>query len=466
LNNTNDSAVKSDKIPKKDVDLLLTAINKIIFTEVLEKALPNSLPITDDLSDSNKIYRGKVSMLFVDMRESTKLPDKFSADQLVKIYRSYIRTIVQAIRYSGGVVRDFMGDGVLAAFVDDEEDTSENKAVFAARYIATAIDKLLNPVLNQSIGHVISCGIGIHTGEVSLSKVGMRGKEQVEDAEDEFGVAWIGNSTNLACKYSGAVDNGTIFISSSTYSALSDLSGKQLWRAIEISKGRNILKGFIAEKYYLDLDDEIEPCTATSNIPIYSLADELTKVYQMHLLDISANVQALVRKEEELKAKEKELMARASEIAYKEKNNDEFAKRLLQKEYRFYCEVLRSGHCQQEYVRAMREEFWEEQLEEAINAGSNIGKGFHEVRQEISYMMVSIYESLGSYSKAYDFLVEQAIGCSWLHLFTVQNIVTRVGYYDRLKSAVYSRFVKNDLSSEDRQEFEKIQEWLDSRSHS
>mgnify|MGYP001117768480 FL=1 len=114
----------------------------------------------------------------------------------------------------------------------------------------------------------------------------------------------------------------------------------------------------------------------------------------------------------------------------------------------------------------MGEEFWEEQLEEAINAGSNIGKGFHEVRQEISYMMVSIYESLGSYSKAYDFLVEQAIGCSWLHLFTVQNIVTMVGYYDRLKSAVYSRFVKNDLSSEDRQEFEKIQEWLDSRSHS
>lgn len=58
----------------------------------------------------------KCQLLFVDMCESTKLPDKFSVDQLVKIYRSYIRTIVQAIRYSGGVMRDFMGDGVLAAF--------------------------------------------------------------------------------------------------------------------------------------------------------------------------------------------------------------------------------------------------------------------------------------------------------------------------------------------------------------
>ncbi len=465
LNNANDSAGKSDRISKKDVDLLLTAINKIIFTEVLDKALPNSLPITDNLSDSNKIYRGKVSMLFVDMRESTKLPEKFSVDQLVKIYRSYIRTIVQAIRYSGGVVRDFMGDGVLAAFVDDEDDTSENKAVHAARYIATAVDKLLNPVLNQSIGHIISCGIGIHTGDISISKVGMRGKEQVTDVEDEFGIAWIGNSTNLACKYSGVVDNGTIFISSSTYSALSDLTGKQLWKEIEISKGRNILRGFIAEKYYLDLDDEIEPCTA-SHIPIYSLADELTKVYQMQLSDISANVQALVRKEYELKSKEKALVAKASEITRKEKANDEFAKKLLQKEYRFYCEVLHSGHCQQEYVRAMGEEFWEEQLEEAINAGSKIGKDFREVRQDISYAMVSIYESLESYSKAYDFLVEQATGCSWLHLFTVQNIVAKVGYYDRLKSAVYSRFVKNDLTSENRQEFEKIRKWLDSKSHS
>lgn len=122
------------KIPQRDVDLLLNAINKIIDREVLEKTWSDSLPIMDALSDSNKIYHGKVSMLFVDMRESTKLPDRFSTDQLVKIYRSYIRTIVQAIRYSGGVVRDFMGDGVLAAFIDSQEGTSEEKAVYAARY--------------------------------------------------------------------------------------------------------------------------------------------------------------------------------------------------------------------------------------------------------------------------------------------------------------------------------------------
>lgn len=218
--------MSEDKINKSESDLLSAAIARIISSEVLEYTMSDQLPLTDDLPDSNKIFHGKASMLFVDMRESTKLPDKFSRNQLVKIYRSYIRVIVQAIRYSGGVVRDFMGDGVLAVFIDSCEGKSEDKAVRAARYITTAIDKLLNPVLDQKIKHRISCGIGIHTGEISLSKVGMKGKEQHDDEENEFGIAWIGNSTNLACKFSGFVDNGAIFISASTYSELTDFEGK------------------------------------------------------------------------------------------------------------------------------------------------------------------------------------------------------------------------------------------------
>ena len=96
--------MSEDKINKSESDLLSAAIARIISSEVLEYTMSDQLPLTDDLPDSNKIFHGKASILFVDMRESTKLPDKFSRDQLVKIYRSYIRVVVQAIRYSGGVV--------------------------------------------------------------------------------------------------------------------------------------------------------------------------------------------------------------------------------------------------------------------------------------------------------------------------------------------------------------------------
>ena len=239
-----------DKITQTEAELLSNALERILTSAVLIKDLGDTLPKTDILQDSNKVYTGKVSMLFVDMRDSTKLPDQFDAERLIKIYRSYIRTIVQAVRYSNGVVRDFMGDGVLAVFIDDDNGKSEDKAVYAARYITTAIDKFLNPMLDGKFKHRISCGIGIHTGEVTLSKVGMKGKEQDDDAENEYGIAWIGNSTNLACKQSGAVGCGTIFISTSTYAALSDLDKSKVWKRFGIEKGPNLLSGYIAQQYY------------------------------------------------------------------------------------------------------------------------------------------------------------------------------------------------------------------------
>lgn len=452
--------MSEDKINKSESDLLSAAIARIISSEVLEYTMSDQLPLTDDLPDSNKIFHGKASILFVDMRESTKLPDKFSRDQLVKIYRSYIRVVVQAIRYSGGVVRDFMGDGVLAVFIDSSEGKSEDKAVRAARYITTAIDKFLNPILDQKIKHRISCGIGIHTGEISLSKVGMKGKEQHDDAENEFGIAWIGNSTNLACKYSGVVDNGTIFISTSTYSELTDIESKQIWEKVEISKGGKVFDGYIAKQYYLPLDSDIEPCPAGNSVTALSLADELKREYQKQLADIESKAEELGKKEQSLQAKEHQLNCKAAEINQQGKENISRERAINKREYQFYCDVLRSGHCQSAYVREMGKDFWEDNLTGALSAGLKIGKSEHVVKQEISFAMVSIYESLELYDKAYDFLVEQAMGFPWLHLFTVQTIVNKVGYCDRLTTAIYIRLAKDDLSPEDRREFEKIKHWL------
>ena len=104
--------------------------------------------------------------------------------------------------------------------------------------------------------------------------------------------------------------------------------------------------------------------------------------------------------------------------------------------------------------------FLEEYLLKAIQAGEKIGEDEHKVKQGISYAMVSIYVDLDVYDKAYDFLVEQATGYAWLNLSVVQNIVKRVGYCDRLKSALYTRLVKNDLTPENRKDFERIKDWL------
>ena len=441
--------ILSDKIPKVEVELLSAAIEKIVMQEVLENEVVGVLPKVDELNDSNKIYRGKVSVLFVDMRESTKLPEQYDSDQLVKIYRSYIRVVVQAIRKSGGVVRDFMGDGVLALFVDNEEGLAEDKAVHAARYITTAMDKFLNPVLDSNIKHRISCGIGINTGEVSLSKVGMRGKESDDISENEFGIAWIGNCTNLACKQSSAVECGTIFISDSTYVNLSNDNKQEKWKSVELLKGKNLLKGYIAEKYYLSLDEDLEAFVAPSSSSQKNVAD----LFEQKMSDIIQRTENLGKMQQQLDEKTKQLTAKEKTLNSREQD-------LKQNNYYFYCDVLGSGHCKEEYVKIMGVDFWEENLEQAITAGKALGKTEREVKQDVSYAMVSIYKALELYDKAYDFLVEQASGCAWLHLFTVKDIVSKVKYCSRLQTAISERLKKYDLSSNNQVEFEKIDHWL------
>ena len=437
------------KISKVEIDLLNAAIDRIVSQEVLEDESLGILPKIDELNDSNKVYSGKMSVLFVDMRESTKLPEQYNKKQLVQIYRSYIRVVVQAIRYSGGVVRDFMGDGVLALFIDDENGKSEEKAVHAARYITTAIDKFLNPALDKKINHRISCGIGIHTGKIAISKVGMRGKEQDENSENEFGIAWIGNSTNLACKQSAAVECGTIFISASTYTELSEDDKSIKWIKTEIKKGSNILKGYISKKYYLLLDEDVEACGAISRHNVQSSVDILNE-----------KINEIEKKAESLGAKQCQLKQK-SELLYQfESKLNEREEELREKEYSFYCNVVGSGHCKTEYVKAMGQDFWEKNLNHAISAGESIGKTEKDVKYELSYAMVSIYDGLEIYDKAYEYLVKQAEGHSWLILSIVQKIVKQVGYGMRLKTAINCRINKGNLSYKNITEFKKIQKWL------
>lgn len=452
--------MSKNQIIQSEIELLKSAIERIVLSEVLENEICEQLPITDELTDSNKVFSGKVSVLFVDMRESTKLPDKFSPEQLVKIYRSYIRTIVQAIRYSGGYVRDFMGDGVLAVFIDDDNGKSEDKAVHAARYITTVVDKVLNPILDKNLKHRISCGIGIHTGIVSLSKVGMRGKEQQEDAENEFGIAWIGNSTNLACKFCSAVENGTIFISSSTYTALTDLEEKKQWKWIELSKGKNVLSGYIAEKYYLQLDNEIESCAAEICSPSMSLLEELKKEFERQMAELATKAVELGKKEQQLIEKEQQLNQKAADLNNQGKALISKKQDLLEDEYTFHLDVIESAHCKEEYTKEMGVDFWEAHLSAAIEAGKLLGKDEDDVKQRISYAMVYIYKTLELWGKAYDYLVEQAKGYAWLSEANVKRIVQEVRYCERLKAALYQRLAKGDLDSSHKSDFEKIKNWL------
>lgn len=453
--------IEINKIPNDAMESASNAVNKIIFSEVLEKQMTDIVANTDTLTDSNKILTGKISMLFIDIRESTKLPNQFDSEDLVKIYRSYIRIIVQAVRYSGGVVRDFMGDGVLATFIDDQYHTSEDKAVSSARYMCTLLDKLLNPVLDEEFSYRISCGIGIHTGDVSLSKVGMRGKNP-EQEEVEYGTVWIGNSTNLASKFSSAVSNSTIFISSSTYSNLSEYNRYKEWKKFETIKGNNLLKGYINNQYYLDIEKEIDPVVSQYNDKEDKSLDIFSKIYEGSLSNLSSKSAELGEKEAILAIKEKELDSKLDEARELENDYNEQKKKLQNKEYNFYYKILQKSFLENDYIIAMERSFWENTVTKLMCIGNQLEKTESEIKEDICIYMVDIYSKLKIWEEAYEYLVVQA-STTWLHLHRVELIINNLGYAHRLKSAVKDRLRSDDLPEEGRTEFLRIQQWLETK---
>ena len=152
-------------IPSSEFETANNAVNNILGQSVEEIEITDILPPLNDITDSNKVFKGKLSVLFVDMRKSTDLTDELKSKKMVKVYRSFIRIVIQAIRYSGGYTRQFAGDGIMGVFQDSNEDekiiTSSQKAVQAARYIHTLIDYCLNPALKKSMNICIGCGVGI-----------------------------------------------------------------------------------------------------------------------------------------------------------------------------------------------------------------------------------------------------------------------------------------------------------------
>lgn len=94
-------------ISTSEFEVASNAVNNILGQPVEEIEITDILPPLNDITDSNKVFKGKLSVLFVDMRKSTDLTDELKSKKMVKVYRSFIRVVIQAIRYSGGYTRQF-----------------------------------------------------------------------------------------------------------------------------------------------------------------------------------------------------------------------------------------------------------------------------------------------------------------------------------------------------------------------
>lgn len=180
------------------------------------------------IPDVNDIAFGKtgrlldLAMLFIDIRESTKIVDGFRRETAAKMYKSFLHSIAKIARDNEGELRSFNGDGVLMAFAGANKRTNAVKASLQmswyCRYILKPKIESYFQNNNKLKDLDFDFGIGIDTGKVLVVRGGIRG-------ENNNDLVWVGNPTNFAVKLSNLSKDGyNIYISENIYKNMADSS--------------------------------------------------------------------------------------------------------------------------------------------------------------------------------------------------------------------------------------------------
>lgn len=434
-------------ISKTEYEAVFNAIQKSLSTKVEEIELSDKIPILDNTQDNNKVFRGKLSVLFVDMRKSTDLTDDLKSKKMVKIYRSFIRMIIQAIRYSGGETRQFAGDGVMGVFQDDvyadDKIKSSEKAIKAARYIITMMDYCLNPLLSKNMdGLSIACGVGVCTGTVLVTKVGMRGKEQDSTSENEMGLVWTGKTTNYASRYCGLANSCEIFIDSKTYSELND---KSVWDECNRVKGNKVFKGFVSHQYYLDLDDEISQ-KPVSIEPKKNSDSFLKEIFDETQQKAQAFVESFLKEYGQRTLEDFNLAKREKNIT----NRENALNKLLmdnKADLIYDCIVEIKNNFTDEQVRALGKDFFVDRIAQLTDLNKKLGRDYWHSYEASE--LFSIYSVFNMTYEGYQMLCIMAKNGFPIYEYEIKHVVD---YYDtsELKELLLNYYYSNNNEQADR----------------
>jgi class 3 adenylate cyclase len=129
----------------------------------------------------------EATVLYIDMRGSTKVLNSHQKRVVAKLHMIYYHAVVKIAKANGGEIRSFNGDSLLVFFQGNTK-AALSIAVMTAMQIRYAITDLINDKLKNYMD--IDFGIGLDDGKILATKVGLGGTDTTKD------LIWIGNAVN------------------------------------------------------------------------------------------------------------------------------------------------------------------------------------------------------------------------------------------------------------------------------
>jgi class 3 adenylate cyclase len=142
----------------------------------------------------NRLRTGRVAdrieeatLMFTDIAGFTGLAERMKPDEVARLLNEYLSTVVPVIQRHGGVVNNFIGDGLFASFnLPLPQEKHAAAAVQAALEIQQALDA--SPLFTKL---ALRTRIGLNTGTVIGVTIG---------AENRLNYALLGDAVNIASR--------------------------------------------------------------------------------------------------------------------------------------------------------------------------------------------------------------------------------------------------------------------------
>ena len=130
-------------------------------------------------------------VLFVDLRDFTKLSEKKLPYDVVYILNKYYAVCGEIIEKNGGRLDKFIGDGIMAIFdASSDSNVNSKNALLSANAISKNM-KTLNSEMKTDFSEDMRFGMGIHAGSMIVGMMGY-GKTVTETA--------VGDNVNIAAR--------------------------------------------------------------------------------------------------------------------------------------------------------------------------------------------------------------------------------------------------------------------------
>ncbi len=155
----------------------------------------------------------EVTLLFADLRNYTGTSEKQTPNETIEMLHVYIDIASTAIAVEGGVIVNYMGDGIMAMFNAPNEQPKHAQQAVKAGLIMQAMAKEYKEK-DSSYPSSLYFGVGINTGEALVGNIG---------AQWHYQYTAVGDTVNVASRICGHARPGEVLIGESVYAHIADI---------------------------------------------------------------------------------------------------------------------------------------------------------------------------------------------------------------------------------------------------